>query len=463
MGLFIVRFLQVRIRKLALFLILKGGAARSTLDPATHHMVGRSGKLNSNLARHTERNASQPGTLSSQCFQLTHLEHVDRQRAFRLGQFRHSAASAAYLLWFDHFLGLYVPESAGRSVKSWFKSDHLNVDMRFSGRLVESVGRTSAIRITMTISEKVARFEKALELFLERVRADSNLLAAVLVGSLTEETVWRRDAISLWLIEKDGVTKRLRADGENPRVFRTLVEEGVNLHVELIPRSRFKRMVEGSARTAFRYSFFARRKLVYCDDPSLGKWFEEADTIARRDQERELCMATTWLIHAHRYAGRLLEDKRDLDLAFQELLCCAHCVAAAEVITSGEVHEGLVVHSALELAPALMRGLYLDLLAAPRTAPRLGKFLAAFEAYLEKHAEERLQPVLRYLRKEKRLVSLSELADHFAHSQLYPWHLESACEWLERKGRLGKFSAPFGLTKMSRVEVEEPAYLCEEE
>jgi uncharacterized protein len=315
----------------------------------------------------------------------------------------------------------------------------------------------------MTLAEKVAQFEKALALFLDRVRADTNLLAAVLVGSLTEETVWRRDAISLWLIEKDGVTKRLRADGEDPRVFRTLVEEGVNLHVELIPRSRFKRMVEGSARTAFRYSFFARRKLMYSSDPSLEKWFEEADTIARRDQERELCIVTTWLIHAHHEAARLLENERDLELAFQELLGCAHSVAAAEVIVSGEVHEGLVIHRALQLAPALMREVYTDVLSAPRTPQRLGKTLAAFDAYLEKHAETRLGPVLRYLRKEKRLIPLSELSDHFAYSQLYPWHLESACEWLERKGRIEKLSAPFGLTKMSRVETEEPAYLCDEE
>src|SRR5580765_1489483 len=144
----------------------------------------------------------------------------------------------------------------------------------------------------MNPTQKLKQFEKALKLFLERVRADPNLLAAVLVGSISEETVWRRDAISLWVIEKDGVTKRLRADGEDPRIFRTLVEEGVNVHVELIPRSRFKRMVEGSARTAFRYSFFARRKLVYCNDASLAKWFERADTVALRDQERELCIAT---------------------------------------------------------------------------------------------------------------------------------------------------------------------------
>src|SRR5215831_1256274 len=227
-----------------------------------------------------------------------------------------------------------------------------------------------------SVSQKVARFEKALQLFLDRVRADPNLLAAVLVGSLTEQTVWRRDAISLWLIEKDGVTKRLRADGEDPRIFRTLVEEGVNLHVELIPRSRFKRMVEGSARTAFRYSFFARRKLVYCNDPSLARWFEEADTMARRDQERELCIATTWLIHAHRHATHLIEYDQDLDLLFQELLGGAHCIAAAEVIASGEVHEGLLIHRGLELAPALMREVYSELLTGPRTAAHLGKILA---------------------------------------------------------------------------------------
>jgi hypothetical protein len=314
----------------------------------------------------------------------------------------------------------------------------------------------------MKSAEKLKQFQSALKLFLDRIAADPNLLAAVLVGSLTEETIWRHDAISLWLIEKDGVTKRLRADGEDPRIFRTLVEEGVNLHVELIPRSRFKRMVEGAARTAFRYSFFARRKLVYCEDASLEKWFQEADTLALRDQERELCIATTWLIHAHRHAGRLLNEIRDLDLAFQELIGCAHCVAAAEVIAAGEVHEGIMIHRALQLAPKLMEDLYVNLLKGARTAARLGKILAGFEAYLEKHAEKRLHPILQYLQKSNRLVPLSELSDHFAHSQLFPWHLESGCEWLERKGRIGKFSAPFGLTKLSRVEVEEPAYIYEE-
>ncbi len=78
----------------------------------------------------------------------------------------------------------------------------------------------------MNHTEKLQRFEHALDLFLGRVRKDPNLLAAVLVGSLTEATIWRTNAICLWLIEKDGLTKRLRADGEDPRIFRTWLRKG---------------------------------------------------------------------------------------------------------------------------------------------------------------------------------------------------------------------------------------------
>jgi hypothetical protein len=75
------------------------------------------------------------------------------------------------------------------------------------------------------------------------------------------------------------------------------------------------------------------------------------------------------------------------------------------------------------------------------------------------HHKAHLKPLLSYLKKENRLVPLSEISDHFAFSQIHPGHLASACEWLERKGRLEKLSAPFKLTKRSLEQVEEPAYL----
>ena len=311
-------------------------------------------------------------------------------------------------------------------------------------------------------TEKTAQFKEALTRFLKRLQEDRYVLAAVLVGGLNDETIWRKDTIGLWIIEADGVTKRLRSDGDEERIFRTFAEDGVNLHAELIPRSRFRRMIEGSSRTAFSCNFFATRELVYCDDPSIEKWFEQANSVATSDQEKELLAITTWTIHAHRHADRRLNIKRDLQLATQEILWAAHSLAYLEIVRHGEVYELDAIYKAMEYQPELFQQVYLDVISKRKTRKLLATALTVIDEYLDQRAADHLKPLLKYLRKQGRLVPLSEIADTFAHTQLYPWHLESACEWLERKGWLEKISAPFKITKKSRVEVEEPAYFLDE-
>src|SRR5262245_28500646 len=92
--------------------------------------------------------------------------------------------------------------------------------------------------------EKVARFQIALDQLIERIAEDRYVLAVVLVGSLSTETIWQRESLWVWIIEADGVSRRLPSDGNDERIFRILVENGVNIHAEVIPRSRFKKMVE---------------------------------------------------------------------------------------------------------------------------------------------------------------------------------------------------------------------------
>src|ERR1051326_2762806 len=166
--------------------------------------------------------------------------------------------------------------------------------------------------------EKVARFQAALDQLIERIAEDRYVLAIVLVGSLAEETIWHRETLGLWIIEADGVSRRLPSDGNDERIFRILVEDGINIHAELIPRSRFKKMVEGASRTAFSCNFFAERRIVYSKDPSIAGWFEKANRLATKDQERELLTFSTWTIYAHRHARKRLDLKGDLELAAQE-------------------------------------------------------------------------------------------------------------------------------------------------
>ena len=309
--------------------------------------------------------------------------------------------------------------------------------------------------------ESTQQFNDALNAFVERIGEDRNILAAVLVGSINEELIWRKDAFGLWLIEADGVSKRLISDGKDERIFRTFVEDGINIHVEIIPRSRFKQMVEGSSRTAFSSNFFSKRKLVYCDDPSISKWFESANTVATKDQEKERMIATTWIISSARYARKRIERKGDLELGYEAVIWAVHSIACVEVINAGEVYEHAAIYKAIELKPDLFKQIYTELLASKKTKKLLLAVLDQIDQYIENHADENLKPVLEFLRKENRTVPLSQIADHFAHSQMYPGHIESACEWLEREGLVEKVAMPFKITKKSRVDVEEPAYFCD--
>ncbi|MEM8484891.1 MAG: hypothetical protein AAF564_05045 [Bacteroidota bacterium] len=312
------------------------------------------------------------------------------------------------------------------------------------------------------IQGKLQQYLDARDAFVSRVKEDRWVLAVVQIGSLNEETVWRKDGLGLWVVEADGVSRRQKSDGEAHRIWRILVEHDVNLWAEIIPRARFKRMVEGTSRTAFSYNFFAHRSLIYCVDESIADWFEEANSIATKDQQKEVMMMTCWFIYQLRYARRLLEIKQDDHRAWQALLDAAHALAATHVVMAGEICETHAMHRAVELEPSLFAKMYTALLVAGPERPALQEALLQGEGWLQEYAALHMTPVMKYLKKQRRVVSLSELANYFAYSQLHPWHLESACEWLVQQGALEKLAAEMLLTKKSRHHLEEPAYLVHE-
>ncbi len=308
---------------------------------------------------------------------------------------------------------------------------------------------------------EVARFKGALGQFIHRVADDRYVLAVVLVRSLSMETIWRRETLGLWIIEADGVSRRLPSDGEDLRIFRILVENGINIHAEVVPRVRFKQMVEGMSRTAFSCNFFAHRQIVYSKDPSIESWFKKANAVAIKDQERELLVFSTWTIDEHRHARKRLDIKRDLELAAQGIVSAAHSIAHTEIISRGQICEQDVIYRAMEGDPDLFQTIYIDVLSKRKNRRVLSTALDAIDGYLEKHYRAYLKPLLGFLKKHNRVVPLSEISDHFAFSQIHPGHLAAACEWLEQKGLLQKVSAPFKLTKRSLERVEEPAYFLE--
>ena len=138
----------------------------------------------------------------------------------------------------------------------------------------------------------------------------------------------------------------------------------------------------------------------------------------------------------------------------------AHSVAHTEIIRRGQVWEQDVIYRAIEgaLRNWSKRSISTCWPNARTNVSCLKRSTRLMGISTAHYHRAHLKPLLDYLKKQNRVVPLSEMSDHFAFSQVHPWHLESACEWLERKGLLEKVSAPFKLTKRSLERVEEPAY-----
>src|SRR3954464_4858507 len=91
------------------------------------------------------------------------------------------------------------------------------------------------------------RFEAALDALVEEVKADRSVLAAILCGSLSHDTVWAKSDIDLVLVtsaERNPDKATLGRDAA-----------GVNVHALLVPRAEFRKTAEGSVRNSFLHSF----------------------------------------------------------------------------------------------------------------------------------------------------------------------------------------------------------------
>src|ERR1700716_24099 len=104
-------------------------------------------------------------------------------------------------------------------------------------------------------------FATAPDALVERVKEDRSVLAAILCGSLSHDTVWAKSDIDLVLVTIDD--KKVDCAGL------ALYAAGVNVHAFLLPRAEVRKTVEGSARHSFMHSLLAKGRLLYTHDPTL--------------------------------------------------------------------------------------------------------------------------------------------------------------------------------------------------
>ena len=106
-------------------------------------------------------------------------------------------------------------------------------------------------------------FIAAFDTLVAEIQADRSILAAILCGSLSHDTVWAKSDIDLVLVTID--------DKLVPQSDVSLYADGVNVHAILMPRAAFRRTVEGSLDNSFMRSFLAKGRLLFTHDDTIAR------------------------------------------------------------------------------------------------------------------------------------------------------------------------------------------------
>jgi hypothetical protein len=292
-------------------------------------------------------------------------------------------------------------------------------------------------------------FTAALDTLVEQIREDRSILAAILCGSLSHDTVWSRSDIDLVLITID--EKKVSSDSLS------LYADGVNVHAMLFPRTEFRQTVEGSLRQSFMHSFLAKGRLLYTHDDTIAALFDSLREMGERDRGIALFRAGTHVLPSLYKAHKFWQTRRDMNYTALWILYTATPLAQIEVITAGLLVDREVIPQAIKLNPTLFTTVYTDLLNEQKTPERVQFALDTIDHYLAKRARTLFAPVLDHLRDVGEARSCTEIDAHFKKTYDID-HVTTACEYLADQGMIGKASIAARLTKRSHVDVQELAF-----
>jgi predicted nucleotidyltransferase len=306
-----------------------------------------------------------------------------------------------------------------------------------------------AIEVSMGDGSIRQKFTDALDALVEQVKGDRSVLAAILCGSLSHDTVWAKSDIDLVLVTID--------DKKVGQSDLTLDAGGVNVHAFLMPRAEFRMTVEGTVRNSFMHSFLTKGRLLYTHDQTIADLCAGLREIGERDTKWQLLRAATGALPPIDKARKWFVTRGDLDYSALWILYAATPMAMVEVIGARLLADREVIPQAMTLNPAFFKTIYSDLLNEKKSPKRIQTALDAIDDYMAKRASTLFGPVIDHLREVGEPRSCTEIEAHFRRNFEVSC-VTLACEYLADRGLIGRASTPVHLTKRSNIEVQELAF-----
>ena len=292
-------------------------------------------------------------------------------------------------------------------------------------------------------------FQSALKALVEQVREDRSILAAILCGSLSHDTVWAKSDVDLVLVTVD--------DRAADRPFIALYADGVNVHALLMPRAEFRRTAQSAVHNSFEHSFLAKGRLLYTHDPTIADLFARLPELGARDLRLQRMRAGIDALGPIYKARKWFVTRADLDYTALWILYAATPLAQIEVLGAGLLMDREVIPQASRINPEFFRIVYAGLLNTPKSQANVEAALEAVDSYLSARARELFALAVEYLRDAGEARSAGDIEFHFERTHNLGG-VTVACEYLADQRVIGKASLPVRLTKRSSVSVQELAF-----
>ncbi|NHJ49164.1 MAG: hypothetical protein FK733_15355 [Asgard group archaeon] len=287
------------------------------------------------------------------------------------------------------------------------------------------------------------QFEKALELFVERAKEDTQVLGVILFGSFAKNMVHERSNINVMVITKEG------RDG-----YKRLLENGVQIDAGVYGLDDFRRRINGRQRVAYHQSL-CQSKLLFSRDGALTDLFNSiSKNISGNDQSEYRLMYSNYTIYDLQKAEKYLYIKSDLEHSLWYTVHALSELGYAMCYMNGIFPPRETILEAKRLYPDFFTPLYDNLVNSKLTKELLEETIRKIYKFLDEHALENNKLILDYISKNNGTASQSDILAHFRSTG----GGFAEFDYLHKRHILRRTIATRRITKKGRVEYNEPLY-----
>ena len=305
-------------------------------------------------------------------------------------------------------------------------------------------------------AETVELFNTSLDEFIERTKQDSNIIAAILFGSLVTGNVWKESDIDLILISKDA---------SRPFKLFWLADGDILIQAGIESRQHFRQTVERALTSSQMFHILSTGKILFSKDETLTKYIEDAHKIGNRDKKIQLMRLAMYIPGDLSKVKKSLVVHDDYLMAFSFLMHAIENIARVDLVLNDLIPGREFLQQALECNPALFKKIYSDMLEQGVSKESVEEALQIITEYLEEKSLDLFSPVLDFISEEGGHVGSTLVDDHFQKR----FRLTSGdtlitiLEWLADQGHIQRMPKPIRLTSRSREPEMEAAYYYSED